>query len=669
MEAQPAAPQPALHGGHPPPHEHHRSPKYIATMCLGALGVVYGDIGTSPLYALRECFHGPYAVPPTAANVLGVLSLILWTLIVVISVKYLLIVLRADNRGEGGILALMALIRPHETAMGARAPGGHEAPKAAAGARTPVFGTRSPLVVIALFGAALLYGDGMITPAISVLSAIEGLHVATPFFDPYVLPITVVLLFLLFWVQKKGTAKVGAVFGPVTLLWFTVLGVLGATAIASAPGVLGAVNPLHGVQFFVHNPERAFLVLGAVFLVTTGGEALYADMGHFGRLPIRITWYAVVLPGLVLNYFGQGALLLTDPEAAHNPFYRLAPEWALYPLVALAAMATVIASQAVISGCFSLTRQAVQLGYSPRLKIDHTSAAEIGQIFIWPINWALMIASVGLVVFFGSSGNLAAAYGVAVSTTMVVTTILLYVVARDLWGWSRTATILVTGTLGIIDVAFFGANIAKVMHGGWFALAVAAFVFLLMTTWRRGRRILLRKLEHGTVGVDLFLRDIARSQPHRVTGTAVFMTANPDGIPASLLHNFKHNKVLHHRVRLLTIWTREIPRVPRQERITVADLGQGFHRIIAYYGFMESPNMREILNRAKAHGLDSNLMETTFFLGVETLVRARSSTSKPEMPAWQERLFALMTRNAQRPTDFYQIPPNRVVELGAQIEL
>lgn len=638
-------------------------------MCLGALGVVYGDIGTSPLYALRECFHGPYAVPPTPANVLGVLSLIVWTLLIVISIKYLLIVLRADNRGEGGILALMALIRPHETAMGATGPGRDGAPAAAVETRTPLFGTRSPLVLLALFGAALLYGDGMITPAISVLSAIEGLHVATPFFDPYVIPITVLILFGLFAVQNKGTAKVGAVFGPVTLVWFTVLGVLGVAAIVAAPRVLGAVNPVHAASFFLHNPQRAFLVLGAVFLVTTGGEALYADMGHFGRLPIRLTWYAVVLPGLALNYFGQGALLLNDPHAAHNPFYRLAPEWALYPLVALAAMATVIASQAVISGCFSLTRQAVQLGYSPRLKIDHTSAEEIGQIFIWPVNWALMVASVGLVVFFGSSGNLAAAYGVAVSTTMVVTTVLLFVVARDLWGWSLPATILVTGSLGIIDIAFFGANIAKVFHGGWFALAVAACVFVLMTTWRRGRRILLRKLEQGTVNVELFLKDIARSRPQRVAGTAVFMTANPDGIPAALLHNLKHNKVVHHRVRLLTIWTREIPRVPRQERVAVTDLGQGFHRIIAYYGFMESPNMREIINRSRAYGLESNLMETSFFLGVETLVRSKSTARTPEMPVWQERLFALMTRNAQRPTDFYQIPPNRVVELGAQIEL
>ncbi|MCK6553295.1 potassium uptake protein [Candidatus Binatia bacterium] len=637
-------------------------------MCLGALGVVYGDIGTSPLYALRECFHGPYAVLPTPANVFGVLSLIVWTLIVVISIKYLMIVLRADNRGEGGILALMALIRPQETAMGAGSTARNETARET-GASAPLFGTRSPLVLLALFGAALLYGDGMITPAISVLSAIEGLHVATPLFDPYVLPITVLILFGLFAVQSKGTAKVGAVFGPVTLVWFTVLGVLGATAIVAEPKVLGAVNPLHAVEFFMHNPQRSFLVLGAVFLVTTGGEALYADMGHFGRLPIRLTWYAVVLPGLALNYFGQGALLLADPHAAHNPFYRLAPDWALYPLVALAAMATVIASQAVISGCFSLTRQAVQLGYSPRLKIDHTSEEEIGQIFIWPVNWALMLASVGLVVFFGSSGNLAAAYGVAVSTTMVVTTVLLYVVARDLWGWSRTGALLVTGSLGIIDLAFFGANIAKILHGGWFALAVAAFVFVLMTTWRRGRRILLRKLEQGTVNVDVFLKEIARSDPHRVSGTAVFMTANPDGIPSALLHNFKHNKVLHQRVRLLTVWTREIPRVPRQERMTVTDLGHGFHRIIAYYGFMESPSMREILSRSRAHGLESNLMETSFFLGVETLVRAKSTSRKPEMPKWQERLFALMTRNAQRPTDFYQIPPNRVVELGAQIEL
>jgi KUP system potassium uptake protein len=631
---------------HPPPGAvpaAGRSPRYTLLLSLGALGVVYGDIGTSPLYAIRECFYGSHSVPPTPGNILGVLSLIFWTLMIVISIKYLVFILQADNRGEGGILALMALVRPD------------------AGGRHRI----SPVVIIGLFGAALLYGDGMITPAISVLSAVEGLHVATPFFDPYVLPITIVLLAVLFLFQHQGTARVGTVFGPITLIWFLVLGILGLREIVLHPEVLGAVSPLHALRFLWHHQLTGLFVLGSVFLVVTGGEALYADMGHFGRRPIRLTWYAIVLPGLMFNYFGQGALLLGTPEAAHNPFYRLAPEWALYPMVILATLATIIASQAVISGCFSLTRQAILLGYSPRLEIEHTSADEIGQIYIAPVNWALMFASVGLVIGFGSSANLAAAYGVAVSTTMVITTLLFYQLARRHWSWSRVRAGSLAVALLVVDVGFFAANIIKVEHGGWFPMLVAASVFTLLTTWKRGRDILRDKLRAGALPVKLFLEDLEKNPPRRVPGTAVFLTADSGGVPPALLHNLKHNKVLHEDVWLLTITTREIPRVPRGERLEILELGHGLHRLIAYYGFIEDPNIREILHLARGKGLECAIMETSFFLGHETLIPGK----KPQMAVWRERLFAVMSRNAQRPTDFFRIPPNRVVELGAQIEL
>lgn len=616
----------------------------LFTLCLTALGVVYGDIGTSPLYALRECFHGEYAVEPTAGNVIGVLSLIFWALLIVISIKYLMFVMRADNRGEGGILALMALVRPE---------------------RGPRQTGRWLLVPIGLFGAALLYGDGMITPAISVLSAIEGLQVATPLFEPYLLPITIAILVAIFLVQYQGTARVGAVFGPITLIWFVVIALLGIHGIATAPRVLTAVDPFHGIGFLLHHRGRGFFVMGAVFLVVTGGEALYADMGHFGRRPIRLTWFAVVLPALVLNYFGQGALLLGNPEAAHNPFYRLAPSWALYPLVFLATAATIIASQAVISGSFSLTRQAIQLGYSPRMAIEHTSSDEIGQIYIAPVNWVLMLATIGLVIGFESSSRLAAAYGVAVTTTMVITTVLLFVAACELWRWRWWTAALLTGSMLVIDLTFFGANIIKVGHGGWFPLVVAAGVFTLMTTWKRGRQILVDRLRVAELEVQLFLSDVAAHPPIRVPGTAVFMTGNSDGIPPALLHNLKHNKVLHERVILLTILTEEVPRVGREQRVELRELGSGFYRMIAHYGFMEDPNALYVLGLARTQGLELRLMETTFFLGRETLLPSK----KPGMAIWRERLFAFMARNAQHATAFFRIPPNRVVEIGLQVEL
>jgi KUP system potassium uptake protein len=619
--------------------EHH-----LLTLSLSALGIVYGDIGTSPLYAMRECFFGEYGVEPHPANVLGVLSLITWSLVIIVSIKYLALILRADNRGEGGILALLALV--HSKRKGKHYGGWL-------------------LASMGLFGAALLYGDGMITPAISVLSAVEGLQVATPFFAPYVLPITIAILAGLFLVQHHGTARVGAVFGPVTLLWLVVTGALGVRGIVRVPAILAALDPRHGLIFLAHHRGRGFFVLGAVFLVVTGCEALYADLGHFGKRPIRVTWFALVLPALLLNYFGQGALLLLDPEAAHNPFYRLAPAWALYPLVVLATAATIIASQAVISGAFSLTRQAVQLGYSPRMQIEHTSSDEIGQIYIPPVNWALMLATIGLVLGFQSSSALAAAYGVAVTTTMVITTLLFYVVASELWEWGRWTTVLVTVPFLVVDVTFFGANFLKVGHGGWFPLVIAAGVFTLMSTWKRGREILAQRLRVDALPIEHFLADIATHPPARVPGTAVFMTGNPSAVPLALLHNLKHNKILHEHVVLLAVATEDVPRVPRAERVEITSLGNGFHRIIMHYGFMEDPNIPRALGIISTDGLQFKPMETTYFLGRERLI----ATEKPGMALWRERLFGFMSRNAQGATAFFHIPPNRVVELGVQIEL
>ena len=617
----------------------------LLVLSLGALGIVYGDIGTSPLYALRESFHGAYGIPLTRPNVLGVLSLIFWSLIIVISVKYLLFVLRADNRGEGGVIALTSLVAPRRGTGGRR---------------------RTLLVMTGLFGAALLYGDSMITPAISVLSAIEGLEVATPRFKPFVIPITIAILVALFAFQKRGTAGIGAVFGPVTFLWFLTLATLGVAEILRHPAVLEAVNPLHGASFFARNEGRGFLVLGSVFLVVTGGEALYADLGHFGIRPIRLTWFGLVLPALVLNYFGQGALIINDPLAVEQPFFRLAPGWALYPLVVLSTVATVIASQAVISGAFSLTRQAVQLGYLPRLAIDHTSPSRIGQIYIPAVNWALMVACIGLVLGFGSSSNLAAAYGVAVTTDMVFTTILFSFVALSVWRWRLPAVLLLAAGFLVVDLAFWGANIVKIPQGGWFPLVIATMIFTLMTTWKRGRQILAEKLQSGVLPIELFLRDIRAHPPLRVPGTAVFMVGSPKGTPPALLHNLKHNKVLHERVVFLNVSTREVPRVPAHERLEIEDLGEELYRITAYYGFTEDPNVPEVLAQCASAQLEFRTSETSFFLGRETLIPGKKVHG---MAVWRERLFAFMSRNAQRATEYFRIPPNRVVELGAQIEL
>ena len=628
-----------------PAHQHKEvSGKRLLSLSLLALGIVYGDIGTSPLYAMRECFHGSHAVPLSQANVFGVLSLIFWTLVIVVTIKYHVYVIRFDNRGEGGILALLGLIgltRPRHRVV------------------------KGTLVAMGVFGAALLYGDGMITPAISVLSAIEGLEVATPFFKPYVIPITILILILLFMFQRRGTAGVGRIFGPITLVWFATLAVLGIRGILMEPSVLWALNPVHAVRFFMNNGLPGFLVLGAVFLVATGGEALYADLGHFGEKPIQIDWFCIVAPSLLLQYLGQGALLLSHPEAAVNPFYLLAPKWTLYPLVVLAAMATIIASQAMISGAFSLTRQAIQLGYLPRMEIIHTSAAEIGQIYMPSVNWALMVATIVLVIGFGSSSAIAGAYGVAVSTTMIITTILAYVVARGLRGWSRLAAGLVTVGFLIADAAFLTANYFKIAAGGWFPLLVAAFVFTFMTTWRRGREILSTKLREGALTPELFIQSLRARPPIRVPGTAVFMHRNPEVIPASLLHSLKHYKALHERVILLTISSEEVSHIRGEERLSTEELGEGIHRVNARYGYMEDIDVPALLETAVEKGLVIQPMETTYFLGRETLIVTKRRSG---MMQWREKIFASMMRNAESAARFFRLPPNRVVELGSQIE-
>ncbi len=615
----------------------------LTVLSLAALGIVFGDIGTSPLYAIRECFHGEYGIEPTAANVLGVLSLMFWALTLIVTVKYLTFVLRADNRGEGGIIALAALVA--QTALAKR--------------------MRLLLVTLGLFGAALLYGDGMITPAISVLSAVEGIRIITPVFGPFVLPVTTAILIGLFLLQRRGTRGVGVLFGPVTMIWLSVIAVLGIRGVMRVPHVLAAVNPWLGADFLLRNGMTGFLVLGAVFLVVTGTEALYADLGHFGPRPIRLTWLAFVLPTLLCNYFGQGALLLGRPEEAHHPFYALAPRWSLVPLVLLATCATIIASQAVISGAFSLTRQAIQLGYLPRLRVIHTSPTEIGQIYIPEVNRLLMVATIALVLGFRSSSKLAAAYGVAVTSTMVVTTILFFAVARYRWRWPPVTAALPVGVFLIVDLAFFGANISKILHGAWFPLVIGAIGFTLFTTWRKGRLILGDRLDARGMTPREFVDLIEGHPPRRVPGKAVFMTGSTGSVPPALLHNLKHNKVLHSQVAFMTIITEEVPRVPRDEKVEVTDLGRGFFRVLARYGFMEEPNVPHVLALAKEKGLKFELQETSFFLGREKLISHR----RPALPRWRLRLFAFMSRNATGATEFFSIPPGQVVELGTQVTI
>jgi len=630
----------------------------LAALALGALGVVYGDIGTSPLYALKEAFTGVHGLPPTPANVYGVLSLVFWSLNFVVSWKYIGHVMRADNRGEGGIMALLALVR-------SRGKGGRG---------------QAVLIGLGLFGAALLYGDGVITPAITVLSAIEGIEVATPALSRFVVPLSVIILGGLFWFQRHGTDRIGRAFGPIMVVWFVCIGALGVRGIFMHPEVLRAVNPWYAVQFFLMDRWLGFLILGAVVLALTGAEALYADMGHFGRQPIRAAWFAVVLPALLLNYFGQAGLLIETP-GVENPFYALVPEWFLYPMIVIATMATVVASQALISGAFSLTRQAVQLGYSPRVTIVHTSRTEVGQIYVPEVNQALAVACILLVIGFQSSTNLAAAYGIAVTGTMIMTTVLFYRVTRDLWHWSALRAGALCGLFLLVDLAFFGANIVKFADGGWFPLVVAAVVYTLMTTWKHGRAKLAQLVQQSSLPIDLFMADLARRPPVRVPGTAIFLTSALDIAPPVLLHHLKHNKVLHQRVLLLSIVNEEVPQVPTEERLEVRDLGEGIWRVVGHYGFMESPDvpsLLELLGTSEGPGMPGAvfLTQTSFYLAREILIatpRAKVPKRLPGDPRpmsyWRRRLFVIMTRNARAATAFFNLPPNRVVELGAQIQI
>jgi KUP system potassium uptake protein len=647
--------EPAVSRTLPRTETHHpiRTRRDLAIVSLGALGVVYGDIGTSPLYAMKETLAwkppgvpggAPHAIIPTEQHVLGVLSLMLWALLLVIIVKYLIFVLRADNKGEGGILALAALVDPEAGKLNRLA---------------------MPML-LALFGAGLLFGDGIITPAISVLGAMEGLSEQSPALSYLIVPITIGILVGLFAVQRYGTGRIGGVFGWVMLVWFLAIGVAGAAALADEPSVLRAANPYYAVAFLATNGWHGFLLLGLVFLVVTGGEALYADMGHFGRVPIRVAWFTIALPGLLLNYFGQGALFLTrEPGSITNPFYALVDGWALIPMLALALMAAIIASQALISGVFSLTRQAMQLGFWPRLTVVHTSATAEGQIYIPEMNYLMMIGTLALVLQFRTSSGLAAAYGIAVTGTMAITTYLMFLVARRRWEWSQRKALAFLIPFLVIDLAFLIANAVKIVDGGWFPLAVGLVVFAVMTTWWRGRIELGKIMEAGTMPERLFLADLAATPMHRVKGTAVFMSSTPDGIPNVLLHHVKHNQVLHRQVVLLSVMTAPAPWVAGNRALEVRDLGQGFYRVVSHVGFMQSPDVPRLLVRCAKHDLHVDEMTTTFYLGRQTLI----TTGHARMARWRKALFSFLGRNSRPPTAFFNLPPNRVVELGLQIEV
>ena len=617
--------------------------KPLAPLVIGAIGVVFGDIGTSPLYTLRECFTGPHGLPLTPDNVLGILSVVFWAIMIVVTLKYVTLIMRADNRGEGGIMALTAL-----------------ASRGLENSRM-----RWWVVGLGIFGAAMFYGDGMITPAISVLSAVEGLDITAPMLTPYVVPVTLVILIGLFSIQRHGTARVGVFFGPVMCLWFVTLGALGAIEIATSPAVLAALSPTYAIGFLVDNPLAAFLALGAVVLAVTGTEALYADMGHFGATPIQRAWLLFVLPALVLNYFGQGALILHDVGAIKNPFYLLAPAWALLPMVVLSTCATVIASQAVISGAFSLTRQAIQMGYCPRLTIMHTSEREIGQIYVPFINWTLLGAVMLLVAGFRSSSNLAAAYGIAVTLAMAIDSILIFVVMTRLWHWNRLIAFAIVFPLVAIDFSFLASNALKIPQGGWFPIVIGGIVFTLLTTWKRGRSILHDRLMNESMPLDMFIESIGSHPPVRVPGTAVFLTNMQGRVPHALLHNLKHNKVLHERVVLLTVTTRDIPKVPLSERLQIEELGCSFQQVEAFFGFKEDPDVPKLLEQCALRGFPFDMMDTSFFVSRETLI----ATVAPGMALWRERLFVSMSKNATKASEFFNVPTNRVVELGTQVEL
>lgn len=618
--------------------------KDFALLSLAALGVVFGDIGTSPLYALRECFNGVHGAALTPENVMGICSLVFWSLVLVIAVKYVSFVMRADNRGEGGILALMALVRSR------------------AGEGTD---ERRVLVALGLFGSALLYGDGVITPAISVLSAVEGVNVATRAFEPYILPITVGILVGLFAIQPLGTANVGRLFGPVIAVWFVALAVLGVRCIMLEPAILHALDPLYAIRFFARNGGHGLLVMGAVVLCVTGGEALYADMGHFGRAPIRAMWFGIAMPALVLNYFGQGALLLASPTAVANPFFEMAPSWALYPLVVLATLATVIASQALISAAFSLTKQAIQLGYSPPVRVTHTSATEVGQIYIPSVNWALMCTTVGLVLGFKSSTHLASAYGIAVTMTMAITSILFFMVARELWGWSTLRAGALSALFLLVDVAFLGPNLLKIHSGGWFPLAAAVLVFTLMTTWRTGRRLTRARLSENATPLADLIDALASGSIPRIPGTGVFLTGNPEAVPSALEQHLRHMRVLHERVILLSVRTRDVAHIDGGARLEVRDLGAGMHSVVSDHGFMDETDIRSVLDALAGHGLPIDIQRTSFYLRREIVI----ATARPGMAVWRERLYARLVRNARNAGTSFQLPADRVVEVGTRVEI
>ncbi len=615
-----------------------------AALALAALGVVYGDIGTSPLYAVKEVFNPSHGIPFSPENILGGLSAIFWSLMIIVSMKYVILIMRADNKGEGGIMALLALAASSVKE------------RAAWSAR---------LALIGVFGAALFYGDGVITPAISVLSAIEGLEVAAPVLQPYVVPLTVIVLIALFAFQRKGTSAVGTLFGPIMILWFATLALIGILNIAHAPAILRALNPMHAFGFLTRHGFASFIVLGAVFLAVTGAEALYADMGHFGKRAIRLAWFACVLPGLTLNYFGQGALLIGAPEAIGNPFYLMFPDWALYPMVALSTAATIIASQAVISGTYSMTKQAVQLGFLPRMNIIQTSDREIGQIYIPSINWLLLAAIIAAVVGFGSSTNLASAYGLAVSGTMLITTLLTFFVVRYGWHYNILVCIFATGFFLAIDVAFFSANMLKLIEGGWFPLVMGAGVFTIMTTWRRGREILFEHLRSSSIPLEPFLKNLFQDRWQRVPGTAVFLIRDPNAVPHALLHNLAHNKVIHERIIFLTVIIKDIPSVPASECVAIEPLGDHCYRIQLFFGFKDRSDIPQALELCKAYGLEFNMLATSFFISRETVIPTLGSG----MAMWRERLFATMYRNAGSIVEYFNIPTNRVIELGTQVEI
>ena len=637
LRPQSAVPSPEKHAHHP------KAP--LSHLALAALGIIYGDIGTSPLYTIKECFTGTHGIAPTPANVLGILSMVFWSLMMVVSVKYVVFILRADNKGEGGTFSLLATLR-------SRLQGNKK--------------KWALLTVLTASGASLLYGDGVITPAISVLSAIEGLNMATDAASRYVVPLTCLILIALFFVQRHGTAVIGKIFGPVMILWFSTIGMLGLVAILRQPDILYALNPWHAIHFFSINHLHGMVSLASVVLCITGCEALYADMGHFGRLPIRLTWYCVVLPGLVLNYYGQGALLLHDPSMATvNPFYALAPKSLLYPLVALSTVSAIIASQAMISGVYSLTQQAVQLGFAPRMRIIHTSIMAKGQIYIPTVNWLVMFACLTLVLVFQESSRLAAAYGFAVTATMTITSIMYFQVTRIKWQWPLWQSVALLCLFLFFDGSFLSANLLKVVDGGWITILIASLILVSMITWRDGRAILAKHYELMRLPADVFLRDIAEYSPQRTTGTAVFMSITPHGIPHTLLHHLKHNEALHERVLLFSILSAETPTLSPEERISLEDLGQGFYRVVASYGFMESPDMPEIIALVNNKGVPIDMYTTSFFLGRETLF----ATGSAPMAQWRKRLFIFMSRNAWNATSFFKLPPDRVVELGNQVEL